>query len=65
MTIPPLPTVPDHHALRALFDEAVRQINASRPAIDLTTGFYAETGNAVFDAGYLALSDYCKEPAGP
>src|SRR6516162_9447800 len=26
---------------------------------------YAETGNAVFDAGYLALSDHCKGSAGP
>jgi hypothetical protein len=64
MTIQPLPTVPDRDALRALYDEAVGQINASRPAIDLTSGFYAETGNAVFDAGYLALSDYCNGPAG-
>jgi hypothetical protein len=29
---------------RALFDEAVRQINPSRPTIDLTTDFYTETG---------------------
>ena len=65
MTIPVLLTVPDREALRALYDEAVKQINPSRPTIDLTTGFYAETGNAVFEAGYLALSDYCKGPSGP
>jgi hypothetical protein len=65
MTIPMLPTVPERDALRALFDNAVGQINTSRPAIDLTTGFYAETGNAVFDAGYLALSDHCGGPSGP
>src|SRR6516164_3720648 len=64
MTIQPLPTVPDRDALRALYDEAVGQINTSRPAIDLTAGFYAETGNAVFDAGYLALSDHCNGTAG-
>src|SRR5262249_18753235 len=64
MTIQALPTVPDRDALRALYDEAVGQINTSRPAIDLTTGFYAETGNAVFDAGYLALSDHCEGLAG-
>src|SRR5262249_12857408 len=58
-------TVPDRDALRALYDEAVRQINPSRPTIDLTTGFYAETGDAVFEAGYLALSDYCKGSSGP
>ena len=52
-------TVPDRQALRALYDEAVTQINKSRPAINLSTGFYADTGDAVFDAGYLALSDYC------
>ena len=51
--------------LRALYDEAIKQINPSRSAIDLTTGFYAETGNAVFDAGYLALSDFCKGSVGP
>jgi hypothetical protein len=65
MTIQPLPTVPDRDALRALYDEAIGQINPSRQTIDLTTGFYAETGNAVFDAGYLALSDYCRGSAGP
>ena len=64
-TIRPLPTVPDRDALRALYDEAVKQINPSRPTIDLTTGFYAETASSVFEAGYLALSDYCKGPAGP
>src|SRR5215831_3898704 len=64
MTIQPLPTVPDRDALRALYDEAVGQINTSRPAIDLTAGFYAETGNAVFDAGYLALSDHCNGTTG-
>src|SRR5215470_11672278 len=65
MTIQPLPTFPDREALRALYDEAVKQINPSRPTIDLTTGFYAETGSSVIEAGYLALSDYCKGPSGP
>jgi hypothetical protein len=64
MTIQTLPTVTDRNALRALYDEAVGQINTSRPAIDLTSGFYAETGNAVFDAGYLALSDHCNGTGG-
>lgn len=64
MTTQVLPTVPNRELLRTLYDEAVSQINPSRPTIDLTTGFYAETGNAVFDAGYLALSDYCKGSAG-
>ena len=65
MTTQVPPTVFNREALRALYDEAVKQINPSRPTIDLTTGFYAETGNAVFEAGYLALSDYCKGPSGP
>src|SRR5215467_15936945 len=64
MTIPVLLTVPDREALRALYDEVVKQINPSRPTIDLTTGFYAETGNAVFEAGYLALSDHCNGTTG-
>ena len=42
-----IPTIPDRQALRALFDEAVTQINKSRPAINLSTGFYADTGDAV------------------
>ena len=65
MTTQMSPTVPDRDALRALHDEAIGQINPSRPTIDLTTGFYAETGNSVFEAGYLALSDYCKGQSGP
>ena len=54
-----MPILPDRQALRALYDEAVTQINTSRPSVNLTTGFYANTGNSVFEAGYLALSDYC------
>ena len=58
-TIQREPTVPDRAALRALFDEAVKEINQKRRDAKLTTDFYAKTGNGVFDAGYLALSDYC------
>ena len=54
-----MPIILDRQTLRALYDEAVDQINTSRPSINLTTGFYADTGNSVFEAGYLALSDYC------
>ncbi len=48
--------LPDREALRALYDAAVAEINTSRGNI-LTTDFYAKTGDAVFNAGYLALSD--------
>jgi hypothetical protein len=65
MTIEKLPTLPNRDALRKLYDEAVKEINTSRPTIDLTTGFYADTGDSVFDACYLALSDYCKGTNGP
>lgn len=54
-----MPTIPDRQALRALYDKAVTQINISRPTVNLTTGFYAETGDSIFEAGRLALSDYC------
>jgi len=64
MPIPNLPSVPDRDALKALYDKAVDQIHPTRPMIDLTAGFYAKTGDAVFDAGYLALSDYC-QASGP
>lgn len=60
-----LPTMPGREKLRALYDAAVREINATRQTIDLTTGFYAETGDGVFDACYLALSDACKGTKGP
>jgi hypothetical protein len=65
MTAQVLPTVPDREALKKLYDEAVSEINTSRPSIDLTTGFYAETRDAVFEASFLALSDHCKGPTGP
>jgi len=60
-----LTTFPDRQMLRALYDAAIREVNKRRSNVDLTTGFYAETGNAVFYASYLALSDYCKGSAGP
>ena len=57
-------TVPNRQALHALYDEAVNQINDGRrhddpSSVNLTTGFYAETGAAVFEAGMRALTDSC------
>ena len=49
--------MPDRAALRALYDAAVAEINASRNNDQLTTLFYAKTGDAVFDTGYAVLSD--------
>jgi hypothetical protein len=66
MTTQVLPTLPDRDALRALYDEAIQQINTSRPSstVDLTAKFYAETGDGVFEAAYLALTDLqrCQRP---
>ena len=59
-----LTTLPDRQTLRVLYDAAITEVNTTRSNVDLTTGFYAETGNAVFDAGYLALSDHCNGTAG-
>jgi hypothetical protein len=56
MTTEELPTLPDRDVLRALYDEAVNELNQSRDG-RLTTDFYAKTGAAVFEACYLALSD--------
>jgi hypothetical protein len=56
MTTKVVSTLPDREALRALYDAAVAEINIARNNI-LTTAFYAKTGDAVFNAGYLALSD--------
>jgi hypothetical protein len=62
-----MPTMPTREALRAAFDAAVQEIDQSRERPMLTTGFYAEIGDAVFDAGYRALEDFCKpeRPAVP
>lgn len=51
--------LPDRNELRVLYDQAIIEVNATRSHIDLTKGFYAETGNSVFDAAYLALTDHC------
>src|SRR6516225_7236445 len=59
-----LTTLPDRQMLRALYDAAITEVNTTRSNVDLSIGFYAETGNAVFDAGYLALSDHCNGTAG-
>jgi hypothetical protein len=55
-----LPIIPDRQTLRCLYDTAIAKVNATRSHIDLTKGFYAETGDAVFEATYLALADHCK-----
>ena len=51
------PTVPDREALRALYDAAAEEINTTR-SNKLSTGFYNKTKDAVFNAGYAALSDF-------
>ena len=52
-----LPVVLDVAALRARYDEAIAEINATRDN-RLTTEFYAKTGDAVFNAGLDALGDW-------
>jgi hypothetical protein len=64
MTTEELPTLPDRDRLRALYDTAVNELNQARDG-RLTTDFYAKTGDAVFDACYLALSDSCRGTKGP
>jgi hypothetical protein len=56
MTTNGIPTVLDRSALRALYDQAVAELNPLRDNI-LTSDFYAKIGDAVFNAGCLALSD--------
>lgn len=43
--------------MRARYDEAVTEINVTRRGL-LTTEFYTKTGDAMFSAGYAALSDW-------
>jgi hypothetical protein len=57
MTTKALLTVPDRDALRTLYDEAINAINATRGNEQLTTPFYQQTANIVFDAGCKALGD--------
>lgn len=64
MTTEELPKLPDRDVLRALYAEAINELNQPRGG-RLTTDFYAKTGAAVFEACYLALSDSCKGTKGP
>jgi hypothetical protein len=59
-----LPVLPERDALRALYDHAISELNEVRGG-RLTTEFYAKTGDGVFEAAYLALSDSCKGTKGP
>src|SRR5262245_57926896 len=49
---------PTKAALRAAFDEAVREIDRGREHPMLTNGFYSEIGTSVFEASYQALQDF-------
>jgi hypothetical protein len=61
-----MPSMPTREALRALYDTAIREIDQSREEPRLTTGFYAQIGDAVFEAAYSALEDFCTpEPDRP
>ena len=51
------PAVPDRVALRALYDQAVDETNATR-SNPLTTAFYLKIKDAVFEACYAALCDH-------
>ena len=56
------PTLPPSEALRTLFDEAVFKLSEQRPdGPNLTNGFYAQVGDAVFSAGCAALTDHCND----
>jgi hypothetical protein len=57
MTTEVVPALPDHSELRALYDAAIAEINASRNSNLLTANFYRKTSDAVFDTGCVALSD--------
>ena len=56
-TIQQPPADLDRDAMRARYDEAVTEINVTRRGL-LTTEFYTKTGDAMFSAGYAALSDW-------
>ena len=56
-----MPTLPSREKLRETFDTEVRRINELRgsSSTDLTTNFYEQIGNSVFETGYSALGDVC------
>jgi hypothetical protein len=58
-----MPTMPVREALRARYDVAIREIDHSRDTQRLTTDFYAQIGDALFEAGYSALEDFCTPEA--
>jgi hypothetical protein len=51
------PAVPDRVALRALYDQAVDEIIATRTTL-LTTAYYLKIKDAVFEACFAALGDH-------
>lgn len=60
-----MPKLPRRDTLREAFDATVRRINEVRgPTTDLTTAFYAQIGNSVFEAGFTALTDACNAANG-
>jgi hypothetical protein len=52
------PSIPDRSAFRALYDQAVDEINATRDS-KLSTEFHDKISNAVFNVGLAALTDCC------
>jgi hypothetical protein len=52
-----VPALPDRTELRVLYDDAINEIIASWDSKLLTTEFYTQTKDAIFDAGCLALAD--------
>jgi superfamily II DNA or RNA helicase len=57
MTTEVVPALPDHSELKALYDKAIAEINASRNSDLLTASFYRKTSDAVYDTSCAALSD--------
>jgi hypothetical protein len=55
------PTLPPRSEFRRYADAAIATVNATiRCGLKMTTGFYAKTGDAVFEASYRTLEDRCE-----
>jgi hypothetical protein len=50
-------TIPNRAILKTLYDTVISEINRDRGNDQLTTAFYRQTGESVFNANYLALTD--------
>lgn len=58
-----MPTMPRREVLRAAYDQAIHHIDSDRETPMLTSPFYKQIGETVFDVCYRAIGDFCEAEA--